>query len=136
MGVYDKFQSHKFIFYTQVLLMIKIVEFKLVIQKIHSLYVYNSVWLTATMYCMVLLYIVQLHLHYLMLQQYMNWMLFHDIIYATDCNKHCSYSTESKSLTASDLQADIKIYSTIFQQGKIALKIQELCAFNTKILYN
>ena len=67
------------------------------------------------MYCStVLLYNVQLHLHYLMLQQYyMNSMLFHVIIYATDCNKHCSYSSaESKSLTACDLQADIKIYST------------------------
>ena len=109
LGVYDKFQSHKFVFYTQVLLMIKIVEFKLVIQKIHSLYVYNGVCITATMYCIVLLYIVQLHLHYLMLQQYINSMLFHVIIYATDCNKHCSYSTESKSLTACDLQADIKM---------------------------
>ena len=96
----------------------KLVTLKLVIQKIHSLYVYNAVLLhsAAAMYCStVLLYNVQLHLHYLMLQQYyyMNSMLFHVIIYATDCNKHCSYSSaESKSLTACDLQADIKIYST------------------------
>ena len=114
MDVHDKFQSHKFIFYTLVLPLIKLVEFKLVIQKMHSLYVYNGICITATMYSIVLLYIMQLHLHYLMLQQYINSMLFHVIIYATDCNKHCSYSTESKSLTACDLQADIKIYSTMF----------------------